>query len=133
MWARLLPVVDALALGCWAATGAQKTLAYGLGWLPAVLLGTITAVGGGFVRDVVLRRIPAVLGGNTLYATCALAASGVMVVLFRAGHPTAGPVAATAWGPGCACSPAGATGRCRTAASRRRCAPRADGARHLTP
>jgi len=32
------------------------------------------------VRDVVLRRIPAIFGGNTLYATCALAASGVVVL-----------------------------------------------------
>ena len=72
LWDRAWPVVDALALGTWAATGAQKTLAIGLGWLPAVLLGTITAVGGGAVRDIVLRRVPTVLGGNTLYATCAV-------------------------------------------------------------
>ncbi|HJQ89122.1 MAG TPA: TRIC cation channel family protein [Propionibacteriaceae bacterium] len=44
----------------------------GLGWLPAILLGLVTAVGGGAVRDIALRRIPTVLGGNTLYATCAL-------------------------------------------------------------
>ena len=47
VWNWVWPVIDALALGCWAATGAQKTLAVGLGWLPALLLGTITAVGGG--------------------------------------------------------------------------------------
>lgn len=99
-WDRVWPLVDALALGCWAAAGAQKTLAFGLGWLPAVLLGTVTAVGGGFVRDVVLRRIPGILGGSTLYATCALAASGVMVGLYRAGEPTAGSVAATVVGAG---------------------------------
>ena len=64
-------------MGCWAATGAQKTLSVGLGWLPAVLLGAITAVGGGAVRDIVMRQVPAILGGNTLYATCALVASGV--------------------------------------------------------
>ncbi|MGJ5752323.1 trimeric intracellular cation channel family protein [Streptomyces puniciscabiei] len=39
--------MDASALSVWAVAGAQKTLAVGLGWLPAVLLGTITAVGGG--------------------------------------------------------------------------------------
>src|SRR3954466_10804528 len=39
LWQRTWPVVDALALGCWAAAGAQKTLDVGLGWLPAVLLG----------------------------------------------------------------------------------------------
>jgi uncharacterized membrane protein YeiH len=98
MWDRSWPLIDALALGCWAAAGAQKTLALGLGWLPAVLLGGVTAVGGGFVRDIVLRRIPGILGGNTLYATCALAAGGVMVALYQSGQPTAGSVAATLTG-----------------------------------
>jgi uncharacterized membrane protein YeiH len=100
VWDRVFPFVDALALGCWAAVGAQKTLGFGLGWLPAMLLGTITAVGGGMVRDVVLRRIPLIFGGTTLYATCALVASGVMVLLYRLGHPTIGLVAATLTGAG---------------------------------
>jgi uncharacterized membrane protein YeiH len=100
LWDRVFPFVDALAIGCWAAVGAQKTLALGFGWLPAVLLGTITAVGGGMVRDVVLRRIPAVFGGTTLYATSALVASGVMVLLYRLGHPTAGLVVTTLTGAG---------------------------------
>ena len=99
-WDRVFPFVDALAIGCWAAVGAQKTLAFGFGWLPAVLLGTITAVGGGMVRDVVLRRIPAIFGGTTLYATSALVASGVMVLLYRLGHPTVGLVVATLTGAG---------------------------------
>jgi uncharacterized membrane protein YeiH len=100
LWDQVFPYVDALALGCWAAAGAQKTLGIGLGWLPAVLLGGITAVGGGMVRDIVLRRIPAIFGGNTLYATPALLASGVMVVMYRAGQPTLGLVVATVTGAG---------------------------------
>jgi uncharacterized membrane protein YeiH len=100
VWDHVWPVVDALALGCWAAAGAQKTLDLGLGWLPAVLLGAITAVGGGFVRDIVLRRVPGILGGNTLYATCALLASSLLVVLYRAGFPTAAPLVATLTGAG---------------------------------
>jgi uncharacterized membrane protein YeiH len=100
LWDRVWPVIDALALGCWAAAGAQKTLDVGLGWLPAVLLGTITAVGGGAVRDIVLRRVPAVLGGNTLYATSAAVASGVLVILYENGSPTAGSLAALAIGAG---------------------------------
>lgn len=100
IWERVWPLIDALALGCWAAAGAQKTLLYGLGWLPAVLLGAVTAVGGGFVRDIVLRRIPGILGGNTLYATCALAASGVMVLFFRMHQPNLGSAVATLFGAG---------------------------------
>ncbi len=99
-WNRVWPVVDALALGAWAAAGAQRTLSFGLGWLSAILLGTITAVGGGVVRDVVLRRIPGILGGNTLYATSAVVASAVLVVADVNGHPTLGLVVATVVGAG---------------------------------
>lgn len=100
IWDRVWPLIDSLALGCWAAAGAQKTLSYGLGWLPAVLLGAVTAVGGGFARDIVLRRIPGILGGNTLYATCALAASGVMVIFYRSHLSNLGSVVATLAGAG---------------------------------
>jgi uncharacterized membrane protein YeiH len=99
-WVLVFPWVDAAALGCWAATGAQKTLGVGLGWLPAVLLGTITAVGGGMVRDIAVRRVPTIFGGNTLYATSALAASGVMVLCSAAGAPGTGLVASTLTGAG---------------------------------
>ena len=94
-WDRVWPWVDALALGTWAATGAAKTLTAGLGWLPAILLGMITAVGGGAVRDVVLRRVPGILGGNTLYATCALVGAAVLVVISENGNQPLGLVVAT--------------------------------------
>lgn len=100
IWDRVWPVVDAIALGAWAAAGAQKSLAVGIGWLPAILLGTITAVGGGAIRDIVTRRVPTVLGGSTLYATCAIAASGVLVACTRNGYPTAGLVLSTITGAG---------------------------------
>lgn len=100
LWERMWPVVDALALGCWAATGAQKTLDAGLGWLPAILLGTITAVGGGMVRDISLRRIPAIFVGNTPYATCAVIASAVMVGLYDADLVSLGLVLSTLTGAG---------------------------------
>jgi uncharacterized membrane protein YeiH len=100
LWDRLWPLIDALALGCWAAAGAQKTLAVGLGWLPALLLGTVTAVGGGVVRDIVMQRIPGIFGGNTLYATCALAASGTMMITYREGLATTGSFLATIVGAG---------------------------------
>jgi uncharacterized membrane protein YeiH len=100
LWNYAFPFVDALALGTWAATGAQKTLSVGLAWLPAVLLGTITAVGGGMMRDLCLRRIPQIFGGNTLYATSAVLASGVMVVLYQLGRASLGLVCATVVGAG---------------------------------
>jgi hippurate hydrolase len=100
LWKYAFPFVDALALGCWAATGAQKTLTDGLAWLPAVLLGTITAVGGGMTRDIFLRRIPQIFGGNTLYATSAVLASGVMVVFYELGDAPLGLILATLTGAG---------------------------------
>ena len=98
LWDRIYPPIDALALGTWAAAGSLKTLEAGFGVLPALMLGTITAVGGGFVRDMVLRRIPGVLGGNTLYATAALAASLVAVGSWYLDFATIGSIAATAVG-----------------------------------
>ena len=72
-WINLFSVIDALTVGSWAATGASKTLAAGLGVGPALLLGVVTAIGGGIIRDVLVGRTPEVFGGNTLYATPALA------------------------------------------------------------
>ena len=99
-WQQIWPLVDALALGTWATAGAQKTLAVGLGWLPAIILGTVTAVGGGAVRDIVLRRVPGVLGGNTLYATCAIVSSAVLVSVSELGDPNAAIIASVAVGAG---------------------------------
>jgi uncharacterized membrane protein YeiH len=90
----VLLLFDVLAVGCWSAVGAQKGLAAGLGWLPAILLGMVTAIGGGMVRDVFLMKVPTVFGGNTLYATSAFVASVETVVLTTLGHPEIGTVVA---------------------------------------
>jgi uncharacterized membrane protein YeiH len=97
---RVLTLIDALAVGCWAAVGAQKALEADLGWLPAVMLGVITAVGGGMVRDVFLLRVPSIFGGNTLYATSAVLASVVMVIFSELGLPAIGSAAALLSGAG---------------------------------
>jgi len=92
-WDRLFTALDAAVIGFWAVTGAQKTLAAGLGWLPAILLGTTTAVGGGALRDVLLRRVPAVFGGTPLYGTVAAAVAATMVVCHYLGVPLVGQIA----------------------------------------
>ena len=91
---RPLALIDALAVGCWSAVGVQKALDAGLGWLPAIILGMITAVGGGMVRDVLLMRVPSIFGGNTLYATSSLLASIVTVAFVVMGLPEVGALAA---------------------------------------
>ncbi|WP_372350953.1 trimeric intracellular cation channel family protein [Streptomyces sp. KL116D] len=89
LWQRTYLLLDVLALGRWTTAGAQKTLAAGLGWLPAILLGTIT-VGGGVLRDVLLARRPGVFEDHTLYATCAAAAQrGHLGEPFAAPRPVA--------------------------------------------
>jgi uncharacterized membrane protein YeiH len=78
-WDRVYMTLDSAGLTVWAIAGAQKALAAGLGWMPAILLGTVTAVGGGVVRDIILQRIPAVFGKSPLYATVAVIVSGIAV------------------------------------------------------
>ncbi|GAB3814185.1 hypothetical protein GCM10028820_09720 [Tessaracoccus terricola] len=87
---RALSLVDVVALGCWSATGASKALAAGLGWIPAILLGVITAVGGGMLRDVLVNETPAIFGGKPLYATIGVVAALEMVALQHYGRPTLG-------------------------------------------
>lgn len=91
---RMFTVLDALALGCWSATGASKGLSAGLGWVPSIFLGVVTATMGGITRDVLVNRIPSVFGGNPLYATFSIVAAAQMVVFQQAGLYTAGMTSA---------------------------------------
>lgn len=79
---------DALGLGFFAVFGAHKVLAFGHNMQVAVLLGVVSAVGGGVVRDVLLNRLPLILR-KEIYASAALVAATVQVVGERVA-PTAG-------------------------------------------
>jgi uncharacterized membrane protein YeiH len=81
---RSVMVFDALGLGLFAVTGATKALQFGLGPVQAVLLGAITGVGGGMLRDVLLREIPTVLREG-LYAVPALLGAAVLAAAQQAG------------------------------------------------
>jgi uncharacterized membrane protein YeiH len=81
---RSVMVFDALGLGLFAVTGATKALQFGLGPVQAILLGAITGVGGGMLRDVLLRETPTVLREG-LYAVPALLGAAVLVVAQEAG------------------------------------------------
>jgi uncharacterized membrane protein YeiH len=78
----VLTVLDAAGLGLFAVAGTQKALDFRMPSLIAVLLGTITGVGGGTVRDVLLAQVPTVLRSE-VYATAALAGSVLMVAMRR--------------------------------------------------
>lgn len=72
-------VFDAAGLALFAVTGTQKALDFGLAPIAAVLLGTLTGIGGGMLRDVLLNQIPTVLRVD-LYAVAALAGAAVVVI-----------------------------------------------------
>lgn len=69
---RVIGVLDAFGLALFCVTGAVKALDFGLGPLPAALLGMVSAIGGGMVRDLLAGRVPVVFR-EELYATPAFA------------------------------------------------------------
>src|SRR3954471_3139439 len=77
-------VLDAAGLSLFAVTGASKALGLGLGPAQAVILGAITGVGGGTLRDVLIRQIPSVLSSG-LYAVPALIGATATVAAIRLG------------------------------------------------
>lgn len=89
--ATVILVLDAAGLSLFAVSGALKGLDFGIGFGQAVILGTITAVGGGTLRDVLIQKIPSVLTSG-LYAIPALVGAFIVVAADRIG--AAGPLAA---------------------------------------
>jgi uncharacterized membrane protein YeiH len=71
-------VLDAAGLSLFAVSGALKGLGFGVGAAQAVILGAVTGVGGGTVRDVLIREVPAVLTSG-LYAIPALVGAFLVV------------------------------------------------------
>jgi uncharacterized membrane protein YeiH len=80
----LLTTVDAAGLALFAVAGAAKALDREIKPFMAVLMGTITGVGGGTIRDIFLARIPAILRVD-IYAVAAVAGASVMVAGVRLG------------------------------------------------
>ena len=72
-------IFDAFGLGLFAIAGAGKAIAFHLGPVAAVLMGVLTAIGGGMVRDLFVSQIPIVFTAE-LYAVAALAGATVAVV-----------------------------------------------------
>jgi uncharacterized membrane protein YeiH len=83
----LLTVVDGLGLGLYTVTGCIRASQAGLGPLPTVVVGVLTAVGGGILRDVLAGDAP-VIFQREVYATAALMGSVLFVVLSKLGADT---------------------------------------------
>ena len=80
----VLPVLDAFGLAIFTIIGAHKALALGHGGTVAVLMGLLTGVAGGMLRDVLARRVPMVLR-QEIYATASIAGATTYVTLYT--HP----------------------------------------------
>jgi len=78
----VLLVLDAAGLAFFAVAGTEKALLYQMNPLVAILMGALTAVGGGTIRDLLLDQVPKVLNAD-IYATAALFGAIVMILLRR--------------------------------------------------
>jgi uncharacterized membrane protein YeiH len=89
---RPILVLDAAGLGLFCVTGASTALDYHLGSVEAVVLGAITGIGGGMLRDMLIQEIPTVLRTG-LYAIPALLGAAVVVGASESGnHNLAFPI-----------------------------------------
>jgi uncharacterized membrane protein YeiH len=76
---QLLITLDAAGLPLFAMAGAGKALEFGINPMIAVLMGVLTGVGGGTIRDVLMTRVPGILNTD-IYASAALAGASLMVI-----------------------------------------------------
>ncbi|MBQ3106606.1 MAG: TRIC cation channel family protein, partial [Eggerthellaceae bacterium] len=74
-------LLDNISVGLWAVISAGKGLSAGLGIVPSIILGTITAVGGGIVRDLLMNRKPESFQAGPLYGSAALLGSAVFALM----------------------------------------------------
>lgn len=77
-------VADAIGLGVFAAMGAAIAVRHDLGWVGVVLISTLTATGGGVIRDMLVREIPLILRAE-FYASSAIIGALTYLVLHSAG------------------------------------------------
>lgn len=86
---RPLDVADGVGLALFCVTGTSTAFHNGLGAVPSALLGVVTAVGGGVIRDLLARDRPSVLHpGKEIYAVPALFGASVTAVLLHFGWNT---------------------------------------------
>ena len=73
---KAMNVFDAAGLALFAVAGALKAMDFGLGPVPSTMMGLVTGIGGGMMRDVLAGRVPVVLQRGELYAIpCAAGAA----------------------------------------------------------
>ena len=75
----LLPIIDAFGLATFTIVGAQKALAFGFSGIVAIVMGCVTGVVGGMIRDLLSDQIPFVLQ-KEIYATASILGASLYVV-----------------------------------------------------
>ena len=78
---RLMAYVDALALAVYAVVGADKALVAGISSVGAVVIGMTNAVGGGLMRDIVVREEPLLFKPGQFYVLAALGGCALFVAM----------------------------------------------------
>ena len=86
---KTLAVVDAFALALFGIAGTEKALMYGTPGIVAILLGIVTGVAGGIVRDVLRREVPLVFQKDMEFYATAVFAGAFLFVLLREYQPPA--------------------------------------------
>lgn len=81
---RAIALIDALGLGAFAVHGVQRSLEGGLSIPGAILGGTMTAVGGGLLRDILVREEPLFFKPGQFYALVAIGGCGLFLALLKA-------------------------------------------------
>ncbi|GAA3342091.1 trimeric intracellular cation channel family protein [Curtobacterium pusillum] len=81
---RSVIIADAVGLAVFAATGAATAMQADVGVVQSVILGTVTAVGGGTIRDVLVRQVPSVLSSG-FYAIPAAVGAAITATCFAIG------------------------------------------------
>ena len=71
----IVDLLDNISVALWAIIGASKSLSAGLTVIPSVVLGTITSIGGGISRDVLMNRPPVAFQTGPIYGSAALIAA----------------------------------------------------------
>lgn len=84
---RFIQWPDALGLGLFTATGTQLALASAMPATVAVLMGVITAVFGGVLRDIVCNEVPQAFRDHRPYAVCSFAGGWCVVAADRLAAP----------------------------------------------
>jgi len=84
---KFLTWADAVGLSLFCVIGAEKALAVSGSMLVAVIMGVVTGVAGGIIRDVICNEIPIVMRRGEIYATAAFIGAGTFCALTYMGVP----------------------------------------------